>query len=199
MRSKDPSPRGTLRRAFSITTRQGDGGRTRLWSGEEVPKYDDRVECLGTVDELVSVLGIARAWSATPTTRRAIRNLQTTLFVIGSEIAASPRWSDALPVRLSAREVQRLDARRRRLERRLDPTGGFVLPGVHTVAAHLDHARAVARRLERLVAKLFDHAQVTNPHILVWLNRLSDYLWLLARMEEKTPDVLPPRRRRRRP
>ena len=173
----------------SITTRVGDRGTTRLYSGEEVPKHDLRIEAAGAVDEVVSALGVARATATRASTREAIERLQRELFLAGSEFATVPARVTGLRPRIDAARVRTFERRRRTLERRVDHPAGFILPGASETAAHLDLARAIARRLERRATELSGRGDLANPHLLVWLNRLSDYLWLLARSEEEFPTL----------
>ena len=173
-----------MKRKNSITTGVGDRGTTRLYSGEEVPKYSPRVEAVGTVDEAVSALGLARCFAARPETKAVLLRLQRAMFTVGSELATSPERAAALPARVDAEAVRGLDAERAALEARVACPAGFILPGGTPGAAHLDHARSVVRRCERVAARLAAEGAFENPQLLVWLNRLSDYLWLLARDEE---------------
>jgi cob(I)alamin adenosyltransferase len=168
----------------SITTRVGDRGTTFLFSGEEVAKDSPRTHAYGDLDELVSVLGLARATVRRADVRRAVLALQRELFVAGAELATSAGRVGLLRERVDAGRLARLEAQREVLEKRLPPPKGFILPGGTVAAAHLDHARTLARRLERRVVGLARRRLVRNPSLIVWLNRLSDYLWLLARREE---------------
>lgn len=157
---------------------QGDGGFTRLGSGERVSKDDPSVEALGDLDELVSVLGLARLQVARPVTGRCLLELQRLLFRVGAELAGAPHTRP-----MDARCVQELE---RGCRKHRVPAGrGFLEPAADLAAAHLDHARAVARRLERRVVGLARCGRSQNPYLLAWLNRLSHYLWLLARAEAK--------------
>ena len=168
----------------SITTGVGDRGTTRLYSGEEVPKHSLQIEAVGTVDEVVSALGLARCFAAKPETKTVVLRLQRAMFTVGSELATAPGGAAALPARIDAEAMRDLDAERAALEARVVYPAGFILPGGTPGAAHLDHARSVVRRCERVAARLAAEGAIDNPHLLVWLNRLSDYLWLLARDEE---------------
>lgn len=178
------------RRKSSITTKTGDRGTTRLYSGEEVSKHSTRVDALGAVDETVSCLGLARALAGHEATRTALRDIQRDLFVIGSEMATSTDAADILTHRVDDAMIGELDARREALESSSPPPGGFIVPGASPAAAAIDLGRSVARRLERSAARLSDEGLLSNPRVLVWLNRLSDVLWLLARTEESDPDLL---------
>lgn len=171
---------------MSITTKAGDDGSTRLFSGEPVRKCSARPEAYGDLDELVSQLGVARSHCGpADLIAPVILSLQDDLFVAGAELATTEAGLARLKRRVDERFVAELDARRDALEASLPPPRGFVLPGANPVAAHLDLARAIARRLERRVVALHDAGELRNPSLLVWINRLSDHLWLLARKAEQ--------------
>ncbi len=169
---------------FSITTKTGDGGKTRLFSGEEVAKDSPRTEAYGDADELCSVLGLAKATSQLDIVRNEIEQIQRELFVLNAELATTSEHVTKLKDRVDAAMLEELEKRRDALEVQVVMPEGFVLPGGTLAAAHLDHARTIARRCERKVVGLRRSGDVTNPLVLVWLNRLSDHLWLLARQEE---------------
>ena len=180
----------------SITTGVGDRGMTRLFSGEEVSKDSPRPEACGDVDELVSALGIARAQVRKADVREAILYIQRSLFVVASELATSPQKHGLLKKHIDLSMVRELDRKRVALERQIALPRGFIIPGETVAAAHIDHARAVARRCERKVVALAG-GEIPDEHLLVWMNRLSDYLWLLARREEGKPLLLSGRPRRK--
>ena len=168
----------------SITTRAGDSGKTYLFSGESVDKDDPRTDAYGDLDELVSVLGVAYAHMTDLRLCSRIQDVQETLFIVGSELATSLHCVESLPCRIGFEQVAEMDEVCRLLEEAICAPTGFVLPGGSVAAAHLDHARTLVRRLERKVVALQRSGIVGNDLMLVWLNRLSDYLWLLARCEE---------------
>ena len=157
---------------------------TRLFSGEQAPKSSARTEACGDLDELVGILGVARAVSRRKNVREAILEVQRGLFVIGSELVTTAEKVKLLPRRVDAKMVRQIDRQRKELEARLKWPSGFIIPGGNLAAAHIDLARAVARRGERKVAGLVLAHVVRNQLVLVWMNRVSDYLWLLARLEE---------------
>ena len=173
-----------MKRQFSITTRVGDRGTTRTLFGETLPKSDRRIDACGQVDELVSALGLARATAGDLPLNAELLELQTTLFRLAAEISAGVQHAHCLDKRLDASAVRVLDARRRRLEKSVAAVRGFILPGETLLGAHLDLARTVARRCERSVVALVACGEFRNRHALIWLNRLSDILWLLARQAE---------------
>lgn len=165
---------------MSITTRTGDDGTTRLFSGERVSKTDPRLEALGDLDELVSALGVARAQPLPDALRAALLTTQRELFTLGADLASSGSS------RVDAAFLALLEIRRDKLEAHTPHPEGFILPGETAAGAQIDLARSLARRLERRVAGLAAAGRVGNPLIGIWINRLSDYLWLLARAAEKT-------------
>jgi cob(I)alamin adenosyltransferase len=162
----------------------GDGGMTKLFSGEQVPKNSARTDAFGDLDELVSILGVARASSRRKEVREAVLEIQRNLFVIGSELATSADKVQRLLVRVDAEMVRELNRKYGKLQARMKPLNGFIIPGGNSSAAHIDLARAIARRCERKVAGLVLSRAIRNQLLLVWMNRLSNYLWLLARQEE---------------
>lgn len=183
----------------SITTKVGDRGTTFLFSGEEVPKDSPRTEAYGDLDELVSVLGVARCHVTQDAVREALLALQRDLFTAGAELATAIDHLDLLRHRIDEAALRIFEARRDALEARIAMPDGFIIPGGSgsVAAAHIDHARTIARRVERKAVTLSRAGLIRNPHLLVWLNRLSDYLWLLARCEEGRSLSLKEARRQR--
>lgn len=174
-----------MKRIYSITTRVGDRGTTRTLGGETLPKSAPRIEACGQVDELVSALGLARASAARGSALDAqLQALQRALFAFAAEISAGVQHADRLPQRLDAPAVRKLDTLRRRLEKTVEPMRDFIVPGESLLGAQLDFARTAARRCERAVVALADRGEFRNRHAFIWLNRLSDVLWLLARQAE---------------
>lgn len=169
---------------MSITTRNGDKGTTRLFSGEEISKSDLAPRAYGALDEAVSVLGIARSLTDSEALQEQILYLQSASFEVGAELATHPDTQKQMPKRVDEAFVAELDKRRDELEAVTPIPKDFVLPGGTVVAAHLDHARTVFRRCEQESTALWDKNFLQNPNVLVWLNRVSDYLWLLARKME---------------
>jgi cob(I)alamin adenosyltransferase len=164
---------------MGITTKTGDDGTTGLWSGQRVPKDDLRVEACGEVDELSALLGFARLAARLPATAAALEALQRDLFRVGGEIASTePAFDDPI----QSWDETAITERIAELEARI-PLGGFVLPGRTEPSARIDLARTAARRLERRVVSL-SRAEPVSDILRRWLNRLSDYLYMLARSEE---------------
>jgi ATP:cob(I)alamin adenosyltransferase len=168
---------------MSIVTKTGDEGLTSLWSGERVWKDDLRVEAYGTVDELSSWLGLARHSAGLPETVEAIMAIQRTLVRVAAELASrSQPFPPPITAPINANDEAELTARTEALEARI-PLSGFVIPGMTAGSAPLDIARTVCRRAERRVVTLARDADVSD-NLRTWLNRLSDYLFMLARLEE---------------
>jgi len=168
----------------SITTRTGDQGTTELFSGETVSKNCPRTRAYGDIDELVSVLGLARATAQREATVSWVLALQQALFTVGAELATSRGGLDRLRDRVDGTMLDRLETVRESLEQQVPSPEGFILPGGTVAGAHLDHARTIARRCERRAVGLKEDGDIDNVVLVIWLNRLSDTLWLLARFEE---------------
>lgn len=173
----------------SITTKIGDKGTTRLFSGETVVKDCERIDAYGDLDELVSSLGIVYNVTTVPFANREIRFIQRELFVAGSEMATSLDHIQDLSVRINDESLRKLELIRTNWEQNLrdSPQGapkGFIIPGGCLNGAHIDVARAISRRVERKAVRLQREGIINNPTLIVWFNRLSDALWLLARIEE---------------
>ncbi len=177
---------------MSITTKVGDKGTTFLFSGEEVPKDSPRTDAYGDIDELVSVLGVARSQSDRKDIIDILFWVQVELFVVATELATERNMLALVRERIDAARLSQLDSRRDELEAKIRMPTGFIIPGGTRVAAFIDHARTIARRCERKAVGLHRDGLIDNTHLLVWLNRLSDFLWLLARYEEGDATILKP-------
>ncbi len=169
---------------MSITTKVGDKGTTRLLNGDTVWKDDPCVDAYGDTDELVCILGIARHHVELAGTKDLLQTLQRDLFTVGAELSARNHAEGMLSFRITKTEVEKLMEVRDKLEAEIAMPKDFVLPAGTLAAAHIDHARAVTRRAERKIARLLREEIISNAQLLIWMNRLSDLLWLLARREE---------------
>ena len=173
---------------MKIYTRTGDAGETGLFGGARVGKDDPRVEAYGTVDELNSCLGVVRTLRASAETDESLLQIQSDLFTLGAELACLPGKEEKLRMTmLSEADIARLEAWIDRAEAPLEPLENFVLPGGCTSAAELHRARTVCRRAERRVCELSEQGLLQLPRCIVYLNRLSDLLWLMARCSEQRP------------
>jgi len=174
-----------------ISTKKGDKGFTGLLGGRRVPKYHLKPETYGTLDELNSFLGMARATSKDQKVRKILFHIQNHLFIIGSELALSGGSRNLLKGKVTRMEVDWLSSLSNDFETFLKSEAGFIIYGETPISSMLDVARAVSRRVERLVAKMKSKKMLHNLKILEYLNRLSDVLYLLARYEEKKAGVKP--------
>lgn len=164
---------------MSIYTKTGDVGETGLYTGERVKKSSLRVAVYGTVDELDSVLGLARALAAKEETKQRVLALQEKLPALMADLA-----SLGAEARIREEDVQALEQAMDGLEQRLPLLNAFLIPGATPGGAALDHARTVTRRAERLFCRLAEEAPVHDTDRR-YLNRLSDYCFLLMRLEEQ--------------
>ncbi len=166
-----------------IYTRTGDGGQTRLGNGATVPKTDTRVEAYGTVDELNSIIGLARAQGGLAAAADPVlQRVQNDLFDVGADLCRplSDDETGASALRITAHQAARLEGDIDRVNADLGTLRSFVLPGGSMAAAWLHLARTVCRRAERRCWALAAQERV-NPQVMVYLNRLSDLLFVLAR------------------
>ena len=174
-----------------ISTKKGDKGFTGLLGGRRVPKYHLKPETYGTLDELNSFLGMARATSKDKKVKKLLFYIQNHLFMMGSELALSGKGRSLLKGEVTQKEVDWLSRLSADFEALLKPEPGFIIYGETQISSILDMARAVSRRVERLVAKMKLKKMLHNVKILEYLNRLSDVLYLLARYEERQAKVKP--------
>ena len=175
-------------RISKVYTRTGDEGQTSLGSGERASKASPRVSGYGEVDELNSFLGLARTKIADAELLQLLERIQNELFVLGADLAVPlPDASQTVPGRqrrVSAAEIEHLEQAIDRYNETLPPLQEFILPAGNEAGALLHVARAVARRAEREVVHLAQSEKL-NPHVLIYLNRLSDLLFVLARVANR--------------
>ncbi|MDF9797329.1 cob(I)alamin adenosyltransferase [Catalinimonas alkaloidigena] len=165
---------------MKIYTKTGDKGDTSLIGGSRVPKSHERVEAYGTVDELNSFIGVVRDMPVNKKRQDIFQHIQENLFVIGSLLAADPGKKPGYLPDLQENEVLALEHQIDQMQRELPEMKYFILPGGHPDVSQCHLARAVCRRAERGVVRLNDKETV-DAHIIIYLNRLSDYLFVLAR------------------
>lgn len=176
-------------------TRKGDEGYTDLLGGR-VPKYDDRPETYGTIDEATSNIGLARALSQSPRTKAVLTEVQRDLYTMMAELAFTSEMRQGT-FHITTEHVARIEAETDALEAEVPLPPHFILPGDSVAGAALDVARAVIRRSERLAVKLAHDGQIDNEQILAYLNRLSSLLFILARFEDREAGVTPTRAKTR--
>lgn len=170
---------------FKIYTKTGDKGETSLIGGTRVPKYHERIEAYGTLDELNAFIGLIRDQNIDAETKAILIEIQDRLFTAESSLAVD---SDHPPLRklpeLNERDVVLLEKEIDKMNEELPPLSSFVLPGGHPVVSYCHIARTVCRRAERITIKLRENYQV-NDLVIKYLNRLSDYLFVLSRKMTK--------------
>jgi cob(I)alamin adenosyltransferase len=173
-----PRKRDEPVRLTRIYTRTGDAGETSLGDGSRVPKLDPRIEAFGTVDELNSLIGLARAAPAPAAIGATLARVQNELFDLGADLSVPVEEAGRLRIEQAA--VDGLEAACDRFNAELEPLKSFVLPGGAELAARLHVARTVCRRAERAALAAAEELEI-NPLAIVYLNRLSDLLFILAR------------------
>lgn len=172
--------------AIRIYTKTGDTGSTALIGGTKVPKSHLRIEAYGTIDELNSHIGLCRDLLTDPESRQLLQEIQDRLFTIGSSLACDPVKEPQLRLPdLKETDVELLEKEMDRMDELLPPMKNFILPGGHQVVSQLHIARCVARRAERCCVRLELESLEVEPVILKYLNRLSDYLFVLSRYTGK--------------
>ncbi|MEZ4287114.1 MAG: cob(I)yrinic acid a,c-diamide adenosyltransferase [Polyangiales bacterium] len=174
---------------MKIYTKTGDSGETGLFGGARLSKAALRVDSYGQVDELNSVIGLALSQSIDESVATLLRGIQSELFQLGAELATVPGKLDKLSIALIDEPlIQALEMAIDRYEEQLEPLKNFVLPGGTQSAAALHYARCVCRRAERRVVELMQTEDVREL-VVVYLNRLSDLLFVLARFENHRVSV----------
>lgn len=167
-----------------VTTRTGDEGYTSLLGEGRVAKYHRRPETYGTVDEATSALGVARAHLTDGKVAEQVLQVQRDLYVLMAELATPPENYERVDFKIRAEAVERLDEWSEALKEQVEIGKEFVIPGGSVPGSFLDLARTIVRRAERQVARLYHDGDVRNVYALQYLNRLSDYLFILARYVE---------------
>jgi len=171
------------RKQTSIATRRGDAGATRLGGGATISKADARVEAYGAIDELNTFIGLARAQCDDAEICSEIRAIQRELFAVGSAVSTREASVKEIPV-IGKEMVARLDALVDRFEAEPNVVRDWSIPGECCASAAFDVARAVCRRTERANVRYVTNGGTLQPTVLEYLNRLSDVLWLCARVLE---------------
>jgi cob(I)alamin adenosyltransferase len=172
-----------------IYTRKGDDGTTGLGGGQRVSKDSLRVTAYGAVDELSAAIGMALAYGVVPRLAEVLPGIQNDLFHLGSDLCFIEADKAQFPVpQIEARHVAALEALIDELNAVVGPLENFILPGGSVGAAHLHLARTICRRAERDVLAL-SRGEAIGPHVLPYLNRLSDALFVMARYENRQRNI----------
>ena len=168
--------------SFKIYTKTGDDGTTSLIGGTRIPKNYIRIDAYGTVDELNSWLGCVFDQCHDEASRTMINEIQDRLFTIGSSLACDPaKETKMLIPDLKAEDITRLEQEIDRMDESLPVLKNFILPGGHVAASQCHVARCVCRRAERIGVAMQLANEFIDPMVIQYLNRLSDYLFTLAR------------------
>jgi cob(I)alamin adenosyltransferase len=165
---------------MKIYTKTGDKGQTSLIGGTRVPKHHIRIEAYGTVDELNSWIGLLRSSDSLNESKNILAEIQDRLFTVGSTLASDPEKSKMKIPDLKEEDIVLLEKEMDRMNESLSEMRSFVLPGGNILAAYCHIARCVCRRAERNATQLAGHETV-NEFVIKYLNRLSDYLFVLSR------------------
>lgn len=174
---------------MKIYTKTGDKGQTSLFGGTRVPKYHDRLESYGTVDELNSFIGLINDSIDDQATKEILLSIQYRLFSVGSDLANEK--AKKVPI-IADEDIEMLEKLMDEYNETLEPMKFFILPGGHISSSYCQVARTVCRRAERLVIKVSESTPV-HENTIKYLNRLSDYLFVLARklLKENACEEIP--------
>ncbi|MEL7222072.1 MAG: cob(I)yrinic acid a,c-diamide adenosyltransferase [Bacteroidota bacterium] len=166
---------------MKIYTKTGDLGETGLFGGERVRKDHARIEAYGTLDELNAFVGLLRDSVSDEDIKQMLYTIQNRLFNLGAYLATPPKAGKAAqPLKLEAAAIQALESSMDKMDAELEPLRNFILPGGHTLVSYAHLARTVCRRAERLCVSLQAEMDI-HPLLLQYLNRLSDYFFILSR------------------
>ena len=172
-------------RITKVTTRNGDGGKTHLAKGETVLKSDNVIHCLGEVDELSSVIGVCLSYCKNSDISNFLKKIQNNLFDIGGHISMSLDDNSIINEKM----ISDLDIQINHLNEDLEPLEEFILPSGDYFSANLHVARAITRRAERSAVTLYEDSLSKNP-VIMYLNRLSDYFFVLSRYHNMKNNIV---------
>ncbi|MBM3161059.1 MAG: cob(I)yrinic acid a,c-diamide adenosyltransferase [Bacteroidetes bacterium] len=165
---------------MKIYTKKGDNGTTGLIGGTRVPKNSLRIDAYGTVDELNSYMGVLRDYPIDEKYKKQLIEIQDRLFTVGASLASDPTKAKMKIPNLTNVDVEQLEIWIDKMDMELQPMKFFVLPGGHLVVSFTHVARCVCRRAERIITDLKDK-EIVAECVLTYMNRLSDYLFVLSR------------------
>ena len=172
-----------------IYTKNGDKGNTSLFMGGTISKSDIRVDAYGTVDEVVSTLGFAKTQCKESKVLEILDQLQHSLFKIGAELSVNKGKSEKKPEdiinTIGKENITEVENNIDAILKKIDIGSEFIMPGTSSGSASLDIARTVIRRLERSIVKLNEEVGIENKNIIIYVNRMSDLLFVLARFEDR--------------
>ncbi len=165
---------------MKIYTKTGDKGTTSLLSGDRVPKYDERIEAYGTIDELNSFVGVLRSVNLNSEDKEFLIKIQHHLFNIGSLLSLGDKEVKFKVPEITEKDIQEIEQEMDKLDNYLPKLKSFVLPGGEQSVAYCHVCRSVCRRAERLIIKLSTKHKISKE-LIKYINRLSDYFFLLSR------------------
>ena len=175
-----------------IYTKSGDKGETSLLFGGRTSKSNLRVETYGTVDEAVSSLGLAKSLTSNTEIKLIIEDLQQSLFIIAAELATSPNNKKKLKNEVKAitkTMVSDLESLIDKINEKINLGNKFIMPGTSVASAAIDVSRTIVRRLERRIVELIALDTSINSNIIPYINRTSDLLFILGRLEDKDKEI----------
>ncbi|MFA6597770.1 MAG: cob(I)yrinic acid a,c-diamide adenosyltransferase [Ignavibacteriaceae bacterium] len=175
---------------MKIYTKTGDKGETGLFGGKRIPKSSVRINAYGTVDELNAVIGVALCYVENEKVKSVLRKLQNQLFVVGADLATPLEVESkniSIP-RVSEEDISESEKAIDFFDKQLEELRYFILPGGTKSAAQLHVARTICRRAEREVVLLSQQEEI-NQNIVIFVNRISDLLFVLSRVENKTAEI----------
>jgi cob(I)alamin adenosyltransferase len=165
---------------MKIYTKTGDKGTTSLIGGKRVPKYNPRIEAYGTIDELISYIGLLRDQEISGKIKADLLSIQDKLMTCAAVLAMDCEDCEIKIPELKVADITFLEKEIDAMENELEPMRSFIIPGGHTIVSYCHIARTICRRAERITIKLSDELNVPES-ILKYINRLSDYLFVLSR------------------
>ncbi|MEO9513832.1 MAG: cob(I)yrinic acid a,c-diamide adenosyltransferase [Flavobacteriaceae bacterium] len=170
---------------MKIYTKTGDKGTTSLFTGKRVPKHHIRIESYGTIDELNSFLGLLRDQKIDSNSKKTLALIQNKLFTVGAILATEPKKEKRLKIpKISQEDIALLEEEIDQMNEELPEMTHFILPGGHTTVSYCHIARTISRRAERMISYLHENEPISSA-VLSYINRLSDYLFVLARKLSK--------------
>tara|TARA_B100000482_G_scaffold180449_1_gene152946 strand:- start:183 stop:728 length:546 start_codon:yes stop_codon:yes gene_type:complete len=176
---------------MKIYTKNGDRGKTSLIGGKKVSKHDLQVEAYGSIDELNSFMGLLKDYSKNDEINLVLFKVQLKLFTIGSILAQENTSSNSVileKLNISAKDTNFIELQIDKLEKKLPKLSKFIIPGGHKLVSYCHVSRSICRRAERKITKLSDSVKL-DSNILPYINRLSDFLFVLSRYFSKELDI----------
>ncbi len=171
--------------AEKIVTKLGDKGKTSLYYGRRLDKDDIRIEAIGVLDELSCWLGFTKAQLNTKKDKSQLEAIQKDLLVLSAEVASENKFLDKLKRRIDENSISVIEEKIKESEKKAKKINSFILAGENKLSSYLDLSRAIARKAERRIVSLVKKKSLNNKCILIYLNRLSDLLYIWARSKEK--------------